>query len=268
MSLLEYLMFKYSKTIPQVLNAPQGNKEEIEKAQKEFAIVQAALDDVQRQLDQQKQAKEEVHKRLHEQKKKVTEQNQKLEEQKQRLQEQKLAEEEVRKSEREQTAAVEELRGQENAFQTMMKDLAFKSEKGETIVARSKAAQELAQLKQENPLPLRKAKITQEAALRKVEKQRKEAENATAKCLSIADELAKVKRELDIGAQQLEVAKNEVEEATRRVEEAVRDTEVRMAEAEAYLEEVKKHGGNPDGAIWWIERELKEAKKYLPQRKQ
>ncbi len=39
---------------------------------------------------------------------------------------------------------------------------------------------ELAQLKQEDPLPLRKAKVTQEAALRKVEKERKAAEAATA----------------------------------------------------------------------------------------
>jgi hypothetical protein len=41
------------------------------------------------------------------------------------------------------------------------------------MVQRNKAANELAQLKGEDPLPLRKAKITQEAALRKVEKERK-----------------------------------------------------------------------------------------------
>lgn len=37
-----------------------------------------------------------------------------------------------------------------------------------------------------------------------------------------------------------------------------------VAEAEAYLEEVKKSGGEAQGAIWWMERELLEAKKYLP----
>jgi len=62
--------------------------------------------------------------------------------------------------------------------------------------------------------------------------------------------------------------KREAEEATKRVEQAVIDTEARMAEAEAYLEEVKRKGGISFGAIWWMERELKEAKKYLPQRKQ
>jgi hypothetical protein len=43
-------------------------------------------------------------------------------------------------------------------------------------VARNKAAAELAQVKNENPLPLRRAKITQDAALRKVEKDGKAAE--------------------------------------------------------------------------------------------
>lgn len=37
---------------------------------------------------------------------------------------------------------------------------------------RSKASNELSQLKAEDPLPLRRAKITQEAALRKVGKQK------------------------------------------------------------------------------------------------
>lgn len=43
-----------------------------------------------------------------------------------------------------------------------------KSVNGTSQVAKSKAAAELAQAKQEDPLPLRKAKITQEAALKKV----------------------------------------------------------------------------------------------------
>jgi len=37
-----------------------------------------------------------------------------------------------------------------------------------------------------------------------------------------------------------------------------------VAEAEAYLEEVKKKPGSPRGAIWWLERELHEQKKFLP----
>jgi len=240
MSLLEYLMFKYSKAIPEVLNAPQGDPVLIEKAQREFQAVQAALEDVQQQLEQQKKAEDE--------------QRQKLAEQKKRLTEQKRAEDEVKRAEEEQAAAVHELKSQEDAYQKAVQDLTRKSEHGDSIVAKNKAKQELAQLKQENPLPLRKAKITAEAALRKVEKQRKEAEAATAQAAAIA-------KELEEGARQLE-------KITKKVEQAVRETEEKMREAEAYLQEVKKNGGVANGAIWWMEREIMEAKKYLPQRKQ
>lgn len=41
-----------------------------------------------------------------------------------------------------------------------------------------------------------------------------------------------------------------------------------MQQALDYLQEVKKKGGIAHGAIWWMERELKEAKKYLPKSKQ
>jgi len=240
MSLMEYLMFKYSKSIPEVLNAPQGDPREIEKAQRDFREVQNALDDIQKQLQQQKSAEDEVHKKLTEQKRKLAEQ--------------KKAEEDVKRAEEEQAAAVKDLHQQEEAFQRTMDELIKKSEHSESLVAKNKAKQELAQLKQENPLPLRKAKITAEAALRKVEKQRKEAEAATAQVAAAAREL--------------EQAKRDAEAATKRVEKAVIEIEEKFREAEAYLQEVKRKGGVANGAIYWIERELKEAKKYLPQRKQ
>ena len=37
-----------------------------------------------------------------------------------------------------------------------------------------------------------------------------------------------------------------------------------VAEAESYLAEVKAKPGSPHGAIWWMERELHEARAYLP----
>jgi len=226
MSLMEYLMFRYAKKIPEVLNAPQGDPREIEKAQREFRQVQSALDDLQKQLQQQKSAQEEVHRRLTEQKKKLAQQ---------------------KEAEEEQSLAVKDLKHQEDTFNRTIEELNRKAEHSESLVAKSKAKQELAQLKQENPLPLRKAKITAEAALRKVEKQRKETEAA---------------------AIELENAKRDVEAATKRVEKAVAETEEKFREAEAYLEEVKRKGGVANGAIFWMQRELQEAKKYLPQRKQ
>ena len=48
-------------------------------------------------------------------------------------------------------------------------ELEKKSQEG-SVVQKSKAANELAQLKSEDPLPLRKAKITQTATVKKSEK--------------------------------------------------------------------------------------------------
>jgi chromosome segregation ATPase len=127
---------------------------------------------------------------------------------------------EMQKAEAEAKLALEELNKQETAYKNQIKTLEDKSKDTSlSMVQRNKAAAELAQVKSEDPLPLRKAKITQEASVRKVEKQTKEAE-------------AKVKEALD------------------------------------FLEEVKKKGGAPQGAIWWMEREVKEAQKYLPKSKQ
>jgi len=199
MALLEYLMFKYSKGISEVLNAPQGgNEEELKKAQEELTAVQNALDTLTKKLEEQR-----------------------------------IAEESVKRAEEELKSAVKELQQQEDSYKMKIEDLTRKSTQETSIVAKNKASQELAQLKQENPLPLRKAKITQEAALRKVEKQRKE-----------------------------------VEEATRSVEAAVQKTEEKMLEAQNYLQEIKRKGGVSYGTIFWLERELKEAKKYLPKSKQ
>jgi len=127
---------------------------------------------------------------------------------------------ELKKTQAELKIAVDELNSQETAYNNEVKALETKSKDASaSMVARNKAAAELAQLKEKDPLPLRKAKTTQEAALRKVEKQTKE-------------------------------------------------TEARMREAEEYLNQVRKQGGSPLGACWYLDRELLEAKKYLPQKKQ
>jgi len=242
MALLEYLCFKYQKSVKQIIDAPQGdNQKEVDEATEKLQAVQDALAEVQRQLDQQ-------HRDLEAQKQAVAEQQRAVEQQKR-------AEEAVKKSEAELRAAVADLKSQEDAFHSQLQSLDQKSKDTTTgMVQRNKAAAELAQLKQENPLPLRKAKITQEAALRKVEKERKAAEEATLAC--------------EASAREAEKKKVALEEQKRRVEQAVRDTEARLQEAQDYLEEVKRKGGSAAGAIWWIERELKEAKKYLPKSKQ
>jgi len=114
-----------------------------------------------------------------------------------------------------------ELQRQEKEYNDKIADAKKRSETG-GVVSRNKAKAELAQLEAEDPLPLRRAKISTEAALKKAEKTRIAAEEALA------------------AAQQ------------------------RLKAAEDYLEEVKMRGGSAQGGIWWMQRELHEAKKYLP----
>lgn len=94
------------------------------------------------------------------------------------------------------------------------------------MVQRNKAKNELAQHLAEDPLPLRKAKITQEAAVKKTERAAQAAEAA-------AQEAARAK----------EAAEAALEEARKRVEEA-----------EAYLEKAKN--SLPHGGVWWMVRLL------------
>ena len=86
-----------------------------------------------------------------------------------------------------------------------------KSSEG-SVVQQNKAKAELAQHLAEDPLPLRKAKITLEAARKKAEK-----------------------------------ARAPFEAATKIAEEALERTRQRVAEAEAYLQEVKSRPGSPHG---------------------
>jgi len=101
------------------------------------------------------------------------------------------------------------------------------------------AKNELAQLESEDPLPLRKAKITQGAALKKAEKAAKVA----------ADE------------------KDAADTAARNAAESKVAAEAAFAEAEKQLETLKRKGdGIAQGAIWWMERELLERRKYMPKK--
>jgi len=119
MSTIEYLIWKYNKSLQETVDAPQGTSPELERAQQSLARLQETLKELQ--------------------------------------------------------AAVDELKKQEDAYNNKINELNAKAnDPNATTVNRNKAANELAQVKSEDPLPLRKAKITQEAAVRKVEKEMKE----------------------------------------------------------------------------------------------
>jgi len=82
----------------------------------------------------------------------------------------------VSAAEAEARAADADLKRQQDEYNGKVRELETKS-KNESLgqVARNKAASELAQLRAQDPLPLRRAKITQEAAVRRLEQALKEA---------------------------------------------------------------------------------------------
>jgi len=322
MALVEFLLFEYKQEVSTLMNRPQDeNKEEIEKAQAKMAEVQKALEEVQAQLDEQKRAvaaqkeaeraakealdaqtaaENEAKSALAAQKQAekaahaAVEVNKKLQaDAEAALVAQQAAEDQVRAAEAELRTAVEDLERQDAEHKGKLASLEKTShDQSIGIVQRNKASNEFAQLKEKDPLPLRKAKITQEAALHRVEAERKTAEKATAKASEVkakaeaariaaeetarlagiareaAEEKAKQAEEARLAAEEearkAEEARAAAEEQARVVEKAVQETQEKMAAAEAYLEEVKKKAGNQQGAIWWVGRELKEAKKFMP----
>jgi len=192
-----YYIFKYKIDWHKLVNASQGdNQKEIEAAQEKLNQVQAALKSC------------EVKKA-----------------------ESKSREIEAKAARVELEAAYKEVKALEDAFNAKTDELKKKSEEG-SVVAQNKAKNELAQHLASDPLPLRKAKITQEAAVKKAERAVKAAAEASA-----------------------------------AAEAALDDCQKKFEEAEAYLIEVKSKPGSAQGQLFWIERELKEAKFYLPEKR-
>jgi chromosome segregation ATPase len=186
-ALSEYLLSRYGRGVDDLVAAPQGSGN-----QKELEEAERQLNEVSTALAKQLQA-----------------------------------EESVRKAEAALQAAVDDLKAQEDAHRKACETLEAKSQDSKLgAVQRNKAANELAQLKAKDPMPLQRAKITQEAALRAVQKERKAAEAATAEC------------------------------------------EAKVRRAEGTLAELRQNGGVPQGQMWWLDRELKEAQKYMPRSKQ
>jgi len=256
MSLIEYLVWKYKKGVKETAEAPQGdNTEAIRRAQEAVDQVASQMAECERKLEVQKRAKAENDKAKAETDKAKAENDKAVAQLRQ-------AEMELEAAERELEAAVADLKRQEDEYRDKCNALETKSkDQSCPIVQRNKAANELAQLKGEDPLPLRKAKITQEAALRKLQKQKKVAEQARIVTENKGKELEKAIKEL-------ERAIRELERAIADLEQAYSKLEMKMAEAQEELEQIKNKPGGGKGALWWLQRELFEVDQRLPRAKQ
>jgi len=306
-----YLVYRYNKNFHTLVNAVQGsNQKEIDKAQ-------ALLDEVQQSFqaadDKAKEAKKalreaqarESEAKVQEAEAKAAADNAKAAETaakakeeaakqtavaaKSREKEAVERENEALAAKQELEAALKDLKEQEDAFNNKKNELTTKSE-DETIgaVVRNKAKAELAQHLASDPLPLRRAKITQEAAVKKADKATLAAADATAKAQAARAEAEKAAKqaaqsralaeearaEAEKQAAEAEEARAQAEAASQAslrakaaAEQAVEEAQAKVQEAEVYLEEVKNQPGSAHGAVWWLQRELHEKKAYMPEKK-
>jgi hypothetical protein len=236
MGMLEFLVWEYKFTVEELMSRPQGGaSEELERAQQLMREVEAAFKAAQTALDQAAATEAEALKRKEAATKSA--------------QEAANAAALAATAAAEQQAAVDALKAQEESYAAKTKELTDKSEAGG--VSGMRAKNELAQHLSEDPLPLRKAKITAEAAAKKLDKANKVAQDA------------KEAAEADRCKAEEAAAKAETDRIA--AEEAVQKTQERMAAAEKYLEEQKAKGtGKTEGTFWWLDRELAEKKKYMP----
>lgn len=251
MCLSEYLLFKYSKQVVDLVEAPQGDPEELARAQALVDAAAAAVDEVLNRLEAQKAATRAARE---------AEDLAKQREEESRLREQESQQREVelQAAKRELEAALAEVKAQEDAYNRKTEELKAKSEGGGVAALRAK--NELAQHLGEDPLPLRRAKITQEAAVKKAERATAAAAEATA--AAAAATAAAARATADAAA-----ATAAAEESERQLEAALRDAEAKRQEALAYLDKVKSSGVGA-GRVWWMKRGMYEKQKYLPTAKQ
>jgi len=215
MAMSEYLLGKFQKKPEELISAPQGGQAEaakLEAAKRAVAEAAAVLSQALAREEASAKAAKDAEKAL-------------------------WASEAAKA---ELAAAVAELEAQEKALADKRNGYLSKINDPQlSAMKKGTATNELAQLDSEDPLPLRKAKITQGAALKKAEKAAKLA----------ADE----KVAADVAAAQAVEAKAAAERA--------------FAEAEQQLETLKRKGdGIAQGAVWWMERELIERRKYMPKK--
>jgi len=305
MGMVEFLVYEYKVSVHELLSRPQGgDPEELRKAQElleqvsaAFAAAQAALDQASKTEAAAKKAKEAAIQS--EAKAKATAAEAAKTAAAAKVAAEKAAATAAAASEKadqsakaaadaaaaaaEQQAAVDALKREEDAYKAKTADLTAKSEGGGVSAMRAK--NELAQHLGEDPLPLRKAKLTAEAAAKKAEKakaaaeaaaaaayQAKQKADADAAAAADAKEAADAAKDAaDQAAAAAEADRIAAEEAAAAAEsdriaaeEAVRESEAKLAEAEAYLKEVKSKSDKTYGSFWWLDRELAERKKYMP----
>lgn len=235
MSLTEYLLFTYKKTPTEIINAPQGDPKQLARAEKNVndarVVLEAAVEAVAASISAIKEAK------------------QAAKEANQAKVAQEAALSDAIKFTQEAKEALENL----NAEQIKYDDAVARAESRANdsslgAVARNKAKNELHQLKAKDPLPLTRAKITQKAAVKRSKKAQKN--------------IQKTIEKFEAAEAASEAAAAKAEAAKKVAEEKQATAEAKFQEVSKILDNIKKQGAGA-GKIFWLERELKEIKKYM-----
>jgi hypothetical protein len=269
-ALLEYLLFTFGHTVEEFVARPQDASEELRAAQEAVEAAQSALADAVAALDASEAAASKAASEA------ATAAASAEEARTKAVAAQAAADDANNKAaaaqaaEAELKAALDSLQAQEEAFETQKETLRQKSTDQSTgVVTRNKAANELAQLEATDPLPLRQAKIDTGAATRKAEKARIEADASAAQANAAAESAARAQAEADADAEAAENSRVAAEAAAEDARASAAEMENKFAEAESQLSALAavSGGSSGQGAIWWMERELAEAKKYAPRRR-
>jgi len=266
--LTHILIFRYQVDWREYVNSSQGdNRKEIEEATKKLEEVSEAFRQSEERKNEATIAHINAEKKEAEAKSEEESAKRRAVEAVESAKQAAEREEEARAAQRELELALAEVQKQEDAYNAKKAELERKSEEG-GIVSRNKAKAELAQHLAEDPLPLRRAKITAEAAVKKAER----TAHASADAKIKAEHDAHAAKEAAIKASEYranaEKAARSAAEAKRAAEDALNEARKRLEEAEQFLNEVKSRPGSGGaGAIWWLERELHEQRKYLPESK-
>jgi len=322
-SLTEFLVTKYDVDWRQLVHAPQGQMDEAK-----LALAQQKVEDAKRDIadcesraaeakasEKESLSKEKAAKKDEEDavnakaEAKKSEENAKGSEEaaKERETEAFQEEESAKKAEtqcekaaaeqleaeKQVKTALEEVTREEQAFLGECARLEQIGNDGSLgIVARNKAKAELAQLKQMDPIPLQRAKISQEAVVRRQEKtvqraeaakfasksartQAEKAREAAVESREVAEHASKTATEHRCEAESTAVkakdarelaekAREEAELARDEANAALQKSTESFQAATRYLQKVKKEcAGAGKGKLWWLDRELTEAKKYM-----
>jgi len=342
MSLIEFLSFRFKKSIQEVIDAPQGgNQDEINAAQAAVEAAQKAVDDMiarlaeatrtaeesaaaaadaaakseaanaaaeeatrtsdaanaaaeeaTRAADAAREAAEEATRAAdaataadEKASAKAADASAKADAAKAAADDAEAAAAPYRAAVAENEKALEELHAQEKAYQDKKEALEkTKNDMSIGVVKRNKAANELDQLLGEDPLPLRKAKINQEATVRKMEKAAKPFNEASAKAKAAAEvaeaaaaeateaanharaereKAEAAKAQADATAAAADAAKADADEKAAAAEEAKQQAEAAAAAAEEAKQQAEAAAAAAEEAKQQAEAAVKEAESML-----